>query len=357
MARTPSPWFWEERAEWCVTLRGRRQKLGAHPDGFPAPKKNRGKWNVPLPIQQKFHALMAQVKPASAPVTSGFTVAEIFEKFLEWCQKHREGGTYEFHRKRIQSFIDDHPELVCREVGELKPYHVVEWLDKHSGWHGNYRRGIISSLQRSFNWAVKLGYIDRNPILSIEKPPVQRREQAVTPQEWTAIRDRYKEGDVFRELLEFAWETGCRPQEVKAIEARHVQLSAHRVVFPKGEAKGKKRPRFIYLTPTAEAIIERAIAKRPDGLLFVNSKGGPWTGYSMNCRFQRLKKHLGVKYACYSLRHGFATRKLEDGLDHLTVAALMGHSDGTMLARTYSHISDRSDHLREQLTRETRANP
>ena len=70
---------------------------------------------------------------------------------------------------------------------------------------------------------------------------------------------------------------------------------------------------------------------------------------ALNCRFCRLKKQLGVKYACYSLRHGFATRKLEDGLDHLTVAALMGHSDGTMVARVYSHLGDRPDYLREKL--------
>jgi hypothetical protein len=42
MARIPSPWFWEERAEWCVNLHGERKKLGPHPDGFPAPKKTGG---------------------------------------------------------------------------------------------------------------------------------------------------------------------------------------------------------------------------------------------------------------------------------------------------------------------------
>ena len=55
MARTPSPWFWEERAEWCVNLLGRRHKLGPHPAGFPVPKKTRGKWNTPQPILQAFH--------------------------------------------------------------------------------------------------------------------------------------------------------------------------------------------------------------------------------------------------------------------------------------------------------------
>jgi integrase len=133
-------------------------------------------------------------------------------------------------------------------------------------------------------------------------------------------------------------------------------MEKHCVTCPAAEAKGKKRLRIIYLTPRAETIIRRLLGLRPHGLLFLNSQGRPWNCYSMNCRFLRLKKHLGVKYAAYSLRHGFATRKLEDGLDHITVAALMGHADGNMLARVYSHIGERHEHLREQLNKNQSGN-
>ena len=132
------------------------------------------------------------------------------------------------------------------------------------------------------------------------------------------------------------------------IEARHVQLESHRIVFPKQESKGKKCRWVIYMTPRAEQVIHRLLTTRT-GMLFLNADGRQWTTDALNCRFCRLKKRLGVKYACYSLRHGFATRKLEDGLDHLTVAALMGHSDGTMLAKVYSHVGDRQDYLHEKL--------
>ncbi len=57
MARRPTPWFWEERAEWCVNIDGQRRKLGPHPDGYPPPKKTKGRWNAPQPIMQAFRAL------------------------------------------------------------------------------------------------------------------------------------------------------------------------------------------------------------------------------------------------------------------------------------------------------------
>ncbi len=55
----------------------------------------------------------------------------------------------------------------------------------------------------------------------------------------------------------------------------------------------------------------------------------------------------------YSFRHSFATRLLESGVDPLTVSALLGHADGAMLARVYSHLGDSVDHLREALNRTT----
>ncbi len=331
MPRIPKPWFREDRHAWFVTINGHRHNLG--PDEREA--------------KRQFHEIMSRPKPIAQ--TADISIAGVFEKFLEWCSKHRAQGTYDWLQYRIQLFVDTLGETARLTVSHLKPFHVVEWIDKHEDWSSTYRRGIIAAVQRPFNWAVKLGYIAENPIRHVEKPSVGRREQIVTPEEWVKIRDCYREGDPFRDLLEFAWETGCRPQEVRRIEARHVFLQRHTVVFPKEESKGKKYRRVIYLTPRAEEIIARLLTVRPPGLLFLNANGRPWTSYAMNCRFARLKKRLGVKYACYSLRHGFATRKLEAGHDHLTVAAWMGHRDGTMLARVYSHVGDRQDYLQEQL--------
>ncbi len=333
MARIPKPWFREDRNAWFVTINGERHNLGSD-------EKE---------ATRKFHELMADPTPKASLDLDELTVAEVFDKFLEWCEKHRAATTYEWFHSRIQQFINFRKIPASMPTARLKPFHVVEWIDKHPTWGNNFRRGCIMAIQRPFNWAVKLGYISNNPIRHIEKPQPTRREQVVTPNEWPAIRDHYKEGDPFRDLLEVAWETGCRPQEVKKIEARHVRLENHRVMFPKEEAKGKKRPRIIHLTPRAEAIIGRRLANRPEGLLFLNADGKEWTAFAMNCRFCRLKNHLGVKYACYSLRHGFATRKLEEGIDHFTVAALMGHTDATMLSRVYSHVEDRHDYLHEKL--------
>src|SRR5947209_1572490 len=79
------------------------------------------------------------------------------------------------------------------------------------------------------------------------------------------------------------------------MEARHVDLQTARVVFPANEAKGEQFPRVIYLTEAAVGIVRRLMLKCPDGPLFRNSEGKPWTTYAVNCAFVRLQIRLGLQ--------------------------------------------------------------
>ena len=48
----------------------------------------------------------------------------------------------------------------------------------------------------------------------------------------------------------------------------------------------------------------------------LNADGNPWEAQHFNCRFFRLEKKLGVKYALTAIRHSFATRLLEADLSY-----------------------------------------
>lgn len=54
------------------------------------------------------------------------------------------------------------------------------------------------------------------------------------------------------------------------------------------------------------------------------------------------------RYSLYALRHSWATRALQSGLDGLTVAILMGHADPSTLAKVYQHLSHNPEHLLAQ---------
>ena len=168
MARTANPWFWEARNAWYVIKGRRRQFLGDHPAGAPAPRKKKGKWVVPPLIRDRFHELMSARPAPSAPapptVPDGLSVAEVFDRFLDWCQEHRSARSFEWYRNHIQDFTDSLPDPAGMPVTAPKPYHLVEWADRHPTWGDSHRRGALIAVQRPFNWAAKLGYIDTSPV-------------------------------------------------------------------------------------------------------------------------------------------------------------------------------------------------
>jgi integrase len=351
MARKPSPWYWPERNGWFTILNGQRQPLGNHPDDAPPPVKRKGKWVIPPTIEYAFHKLL--VTPSTAPPTvekatekaTGLTVAEVYEKYLDWCLKHRSARSYEWYKKHIQLFLDFLPDPAMMPATTLRPFHIVEHLDKRPTWGPNQRRGAIVATTRPFNWSAKLGYIDVSPVRGIEKPQAKKRDSRLKPEEFTALIALVKPKDPFHDLLCFAWESGCRPQEARHIEARHVRLEHHRIEIPATEAKGKRRWRVIYLSPEAEAIVVRLMQKHPTGKLFRNVDGNDWKVDAVGCRFGRLKAKLGTRFAAYDLRHAFATRKLKEGFDPITVASLLGHKDAAMLCKHYEGVSDDGEHL------------
>lgn len=277
------------------------------------------------------------------------TFGALSEKFLTWCKTHQSPRTHEWYGaylRRFNAFSDvaETPEHA------LKPFQVVEWIDTEgSKWGNTYKGGAIVAVKRVYNWGEELGYVESNPIKKLKKPPAKRREIYMTQADYESILAQVSINDPFYDLVRFVWLTGCRPQEVRNIEARHVDLERWRIVFPVEESKGKRTKRVIYLHEESLEIIKKLIVPNADGKLFRNRCGDAWTKYAICNRFHRLSKIIGKRMFCYAARHGFGTRKLIQGHDHLTVAALMGHSDGSMLAKVYSHIEQDDAHLKRAL--------
>jgi integrase/recombinase XerC len=210
-------------------------------------------------------------------------------------------------------------------------------MDSQPGWGNNTKHNFVTAINRAFNWAWKQEIIDRNPVAHTEKPAREARELATTPVDFAEAMAAITEPN-FREFVRFAWESGVRPQEARAIETRHIDFANHRIVFPPKESKGKKVHRVVYLTPEAADILRPLAAAHPTGTVFLNSEGMSWTKDSINCAFCRLKKKIGRKLHMGAFRKGYATEGLKAGVDVNTMAHLMGHTNGVMLARVYARV-------------------
>jgi integrase len=398
MAHRPKPFFKASRNRWYLQLGPRQYNLG--PDEAEA--------------FRQYHELMRGYGDGKVPepATDGPTVVELLDKFLDACQRDAARRTFESYRDRLQFFVKHLKanKRLALAAADLKPIHVLEWVDSHPSWNPGMRRGAIQSVQRAYNWAAEVGLVKESPVAKMRKPPPGKRERSVTEAEFAAMMAQVPEGP-FKLLLRFAWLTGCRPQEAVRIEARHVDLPNGRLVIPPREAKGKKRARVIYLVDEARAILAPLVAAHPTEPVFRNADGRPWTRFAVNCAFCRLQivtgtrrmKELGIgpteeeiaalvptlkptaridgvvrekrpaelreeakrkltykmaqkhadKCCAYLLRHSFSTNAIVNGVDPMTVSVLLGHANGATLAKVYSHLSQRPDHLHEAAKKAT----
>lgn len=324
MARRARPWFWEQRGQWAVTIDGERHLLGPDKDA----------------AVTEFHRLMSDPNrnvPSDA-------VAAIIDKFLSWLDKNREKTTYDWYRNHLQSFLN-HLKPKLLPINRLTPEHVESWVDDMNGGN-SHKRNAITAITGCLNWAAKKKHIPENPLKGrLEKKPVGRREVVLTQAQYDQLLSHASKH--FKDVLKVAWQTGCRPQEIGRVEARHVDLEAGRWVFPKEESKGKKEQRVVYLSDEALKITKERMEKFPEGPLFRTQKGNPWDRCNMSETFKKLQAKTGKRFCLYNIRHTYITNGLKRGVDPVTMATLVGHKDMTMIQRIYSHISQDTEHMRK----------
>jgi integrase len=334
MAHFAKPFFRTARNAWFVQVGNRQIKLATDKDEAFA----------------RYHELIA--KPALPIVTKSESqrlVVVIVDEFLDWCEKHRAVDTYRWYKDRLNSFCKTIDPTLTTD--QLRAHHVQKWVDNYGvPLASGSRRNLIASIKRAMKWGEEQGYFERSPLTHMKKPGCGRKELVVSSDQYQTLLDRTKDEE-FKDLVTTTWDTGCRPQESLHVEARHVDITASRWIFPASESKGKKIPRVVYLTPKALEITKRLMQKHPIGVLFRNKEGQPWTPDATNCRFRRAKKKVGVKVSLYSLRHTWINRMLINGVDAFTVAILAGHSDPSMLAKHYAHLSQAPGYLAQQAMR------
>lgn len=332
MARFRKPFFRPRRGLWYVWHHGKQVNLGSEKDAaFTA-----------------WHELISKSPPPLPASEAQKLVVFVIDSFLDYVQKHRHGHTYRWYKDRLQLFIQTIPADLT--LDQLKAFHVQQWIDGYPLLSSGSKRNYCRSIVRVMNWAEEQGYVARSPLAHFKKPPGGSKELVVTNAQYQALLDRTGDQE-FKDLLTVTWETGCRPQESLRVEARHADIAGSRWVFPPSESKGKRIPRVVYLTPKALEITKRLIERHPTGPLFRNVDGLPWTPDATNCRFRRAKNTVGVKVSLYSLRHTWINRMLLAGVDAFTVAHMAGHSDPSMLAKHYAHLSQAPSYLLQQISK------
>ena len=232
-------------------------------------------------------------------------------------------------------------------------------------WARAYRRTVsptrynntVSILRHVLNVAVEAGVVYSNAATAVKRAPVRAKEIALpTIDKFNALVAEMRAGQSRDSIncadlacgLAF---TGCRIGEAREIAWRDLDFDAGEIVVRGGASTGTKNweLRRVPIIPDARVLFERIRNERATEPLDVKVFRVAECQKSLD----RACKKVGTdRITHHDLRHLFATRCIESGVDIPTVSRWLGHKDGGALAmKTYGHL--RREHSIAQAQRVT----
>ena len=347
--RRPHPRFDDTRNAWVTKAGGRLKILVKGPENA---ETEAAAWDA-------FYAHMAKLgQPVEGASIPKIALGELSDRYGEWMEREVVAGRM---RPRTRDYYRDHLQRFLDSVGGKRPALSITPLEVEmfkTGWHS------VQTVQRLYNWGVQMSLVEKNPFVGITKPDLGERERIFTPTETARLlraSDRH-----FRPFLLAMRQTIARPQEIRALRWKHLVYDPT-PMFVLKDFKAKKRRkdktavRMILLDDRMLRLLNRIARKRkptPEGFVFLNRHGKPWTGNAVRCRMRALRKKLGFgpdehgeQVVAYSMRRTSATRACANGVRDKVLAELMGHTN-TRTTQRHQHLQ--AKHLSEAIKQANR---
>ena len=129
--------------------------------------------------------------------------------------------------------------------------------------------------------------------------------------------------------------TGCRRGEVTSLTWSEVDLEGRQLRLANTKEGYSVRPLG---QPAADLLARIPHRAERDSVIFSDPDGTPYAG--LRRASERIIKRTNLKgVILHTLRHSFATTANTLGCSEPTIAAMLGHSRGTMTSR-YVHVVD-----------------
>lgn len=198
---------------------------------------------------------------------------------------------------------------------QLRPFHLLAWLDAHAGWGAGTTRLALQAVKRMMNFGVETGLIERNQIKGMAVPAAGARITCISPeQEQALLREARRP---LREAITVLIRTGMRPHEFAQLTAAHIRDHGDKMEFQfRADETKPRRARTVRVADPEIIDLVRQHLKRK-GPIFRNTTGGTWIVKSLSRAFLRAKNRAEAKdvefdpdCCLYSCRHTFAKRVL-----------------------------------------------
>jgi integrase len=255
-----------------------------------------------------------------------------------------------YYEQRVDALLKSWPSLENTEIRKITERDCVEWADRArkemSATVFNHTLGVLRNI---IDFGVKIGARYDNPAApvmresetskALELPDTQKFERFVT-----AIANSGSGwSKPCADLVRFLAFGGFRIGEARHVTWADVDFKRGQIVLRGHLETGLKNRnpgevRTVPMIPDMKALFEKLRIENP----FAKPEHRVMRVQECQRAMDRAAKIVGMKRITHhDLRHLFATRCIESGVDIPTVSRWLGHKDGGALAmKVYGHLRD-----------------
>jgi integrase len=292
------------------------------------------------------------------------TTEQLLTDWLENYEKERvKPRTY----SRYQGLLTLHiiPELGDVDITELGRRQIQEFLTRKKK-DGNVRSGeqlsatstnlMLTVFNLAFEYAYDMELVEENPCTRLKRAPENGRTiEAFSKEEQRRLETQIAVEDDRRLFgIRLCLYTGLRIGELLGLEWQDVDLDEGIITITKtvyrdksesgtwqlcvDQPKTRASVRRIPLPPYIKEQLTDYRRSATSEYVVENKKGERMSIRSYQYMFEKLTERAGVrKLNFHALRHTFATRAVECGMDIKTLSEIMGHGSASVTLNRYAH--------------------
>lgn len=315
-------------------------------------------------------------------IDSEMKLKDWLEYWLEnYVRPTAKPSAYEHYRDNCEKHII--PEIGETQLCCITPRMLQHFFNQQART-GNKRTGGALSAKSMRNMRVVLDValkqalaedlISSNPVpLTTIKSCKTKKPEVMTDEMQEALeRYLFEEDNRFHPAILLALYTGLRRGEICALRWKNYNEVSGRLTVQEtvrrlnnydalpGEPKTKlvfndvktdSSQRELVMPPVLREILQKQKRRfvrehrlpTSEDFIFFSTKGGVLDPDNLQHYFSKLLKQLGLEHVKFhALRHTFATRAIENGIDVSTVSGILGHADVTTTTHFYVHPRDKA---------------
>ena len=288
------------------------------------------------------------------------------EWLFEWLIVYKKNNIKEKTYQKYQQIITKHLEKGLGEynLNDLTPIIIQKYITELSergnlkngrGLSPNTVEGIIIVIRNSLSMAYNLGLMNESVVNHIVRPrKIEKRVDCFLPSEQKKIEQAVVNDRRDKMIgIIICLYTGIRLGELLALEWKDIdfqkgELTINKTCYDSKDDKGNyiriidtpKTPSSFRTVPIPKQIVPllKRVKQRSNAINVIAEGKKIPSVRSYQRSFELLQKKLNVNHhGFHALRHTFATRAIECGMDVKSLSEILGHKNPTVTLNRYVH--------------------